>query len=171
MPQTTTADNAVNAIVEVSTNGTTWTNISGTANKVEVAPMTVQSGMAHTLEGGYPIVRVGKYEPTEITLTLVYTETASEGYALLHAQRDLPGRPWYFRYTPFGYDGNWRYKSADSNGNTAPARITSFPLPPVDASDAKPAMVVIKMQATQLVRENATPSPSASLSPSASASA
>ncbi len=48
MPQTSTAMNTVNAVVEVSADGLTWTNISGSTNKVDVAPQTVDSGMAAT---------------------------------------------------------------------------------------------------------------------------
>ena len=171
MPQTTTALNTVDGVAEVSTDGVTWSNISGTFNKLEVSPQTTDSGSIATLEGQYKIVRAGKYNPVDLTLTLVYTETSGEAYALLHAQKNIAGRGWYFRYTPAGSNGEWRYYTADSSGNKAPARITEFPYPGLDAGDASPAVVVVKMQATQLARENATPSPSASVSPSASSSA
>lgn len=171
MPQTLTAMNTVDAVVELSTDGTTWTNVSGSSNKVEVSPQTADSGMAATLEGQYKIVRAGKYNPVDITFTGLYTETTSEFYAVVHGQKNVPGRPLYFRYTPGGYNGDHRFYTADSNGNKAAARITEFPYPSVDAGDAAPQLVVLKLQATQLARENATPSPSASLSPSASSSA
>lgn len=170
MPQTTTAMNTVEAVVEVSTNGTSWTNISGSTNKVEVSPQTVDSGMAATLEGQYKIVRSGKKNPVEITVTILYTETASEAATILEGQRSVAGNPLYFRYTPGGYNGDYRWKAADSNGNTVPARVTEFPFVSADAENGGPALMTFKLQATQLVREAATPSPSASVSPSASTS-
>lgn len=172
MPQTTGAINVVDAVVEVSTNGTTWTDISGSTNKVEVSPQTADSGMAATLEGNYKIVRAGKYNPVELTVTILYTEaSATEAYGILHGQKNVAGRPLYLRYTPGGYNGEYRWYTGDSSGNKAAARITEFPYPGANAEDAGPHMVVFKLQATQLVREAAQPSPSASVSPSASASA
>lgn len=171
MPQTATAQNTVNAVVEVSTDGATWTNISGSTNKVDVTPQTVDSGMAATLEGDFKIVTSGKKNPVEATVTILYTETAGEAMAILEGQRSVAGNPLYFRYTPGGYNGTYRYKAASSTGNTVPARITEFPVVGVDASEGGPTLVTFKIQATQFVREAATPSPSASVSPSASISA
>jgi len=171
MPQTTTAINTVDAVVELSTNGTTWTNVSGSTNKVEVSPQTADSGMAASLEGQYKIVRGGKYNPVDITVTILFTETSGECYEILHGQKDVAGRPLYLRYAPGGYDGNYRWYTADSNGNKAPARITEFPYPSAMAEEAGPHLVVFKLQATQLKREANQPSPSASVSPSASTSA
>jgi hypothetical protein len=169
MPQTSSAINTVDAVIEVSAAGATWTNISGTTNKVEVSPQTVDTGMAATHEGKFKIVRAGKYNPQEVMVTILYTETASEGYALLYAQREAGTI--YFRYTPGGYNGEYRYKTANSSGNTTAARIVEFPLPPTSAEDAAPTMLTFKLLVDKLEREAATPSPSASLSPSASASA
>ena len=171
MPQTTTAINTVDAVVEVSVNGTTWSNISGSTNKVEVSPQTADSGMAASLEGQYKIVRAGKYNPVDITVTILFTETAAEAYAILHGQKEVAGRPLYLRYAPGGYNGEYRWYTADSNGNKAAARITEFPYPGANSEDAGPHLVVFKLQATTLTREANQPSPSASVSPSASSSA
>jgi hypothetical protein len=169
MPQTSTAINTVDAVVEVSTDGTTWTNISGSSNKVDPSPQTVDTASVATLEGKFKIVRAGKYNPQEVVVTILYTETASEAYAILYSRREAGTI--FFRYTPGGYNGEYRYKSANSSGNTTAARIVEFPLPPVDAEQAGPTVMSFKLLCDQLVREAATPSPSASVSPSASASA
>ena len=78
MPQTITAMNTVEAVVEISTDGATWSNISGSTTRVTITPQTADSGMAATLEGQFKIVRAGKYksafepfvkdEPSEPTL-------------------------------------------------------------------------------------------------------
>lgn len=171
MPQTTTAINVVDAVIEISTDGATWTNISGSTNKVEVAPQTADSGQAASLEGQYKIVRAGKYNPVEATVTIFYTETSAEAYEILHGQKNVSGRPLYLRYTPGGYNGNYRWYTSDSNGYKTPGRITEFPYPGASAEDAGPHLVVFKLQATQFAREAAAPSPSGSVSPSASTSA
>src|SRR5262245_18004252 len=138
MTQTIGGMNTVEAVIEATTDGSTWTNIGGTANMVTPEPMTAQSGQAHTFEGQYPIVRAGKYNVSRIRVRALYTEIASETYALLHAMRDVPGRPFWLRWTPGGYNGEWRYKTANSAGQTAAGRLVEFPLPPTDASDATP---------------------------------
>jgi hypothetical protein len=100
MPQTATAMNTVEGLIEVSTNGTSWTNISGSSNKIDSPVQT-----------------------------------------------------------------------ADANGNKAPGRISELPLPGVDAETPGPTLLTFKLQATQMAKEHNAPSPSASLSPSASPSA
>jgi len=171
MPQTTTAINTVDAVIEVSVNGTTWTNISGSTNKIEPSPQTADSGNAASLEGQYKIVRAGKFNPVDITVTILFTETAAEAYAILHGQKEVAGRPLYLRYAPGGYNGEYRWYTGDSNGNKAAGRITEFPYPSANSEDAGPHLVVFKLQATTLTREANQPSPSASVSPSASSSA
>ena len=170
MPQSVGINNTTEAVVELSADGTTWTNSSGSICKVEVTPQTADSGSVATHEGQYKVVRGGKYNPVEITITGVYTEIAAELYAILHGQKNVPGRPLWVRWTPFGSNGEHRYVTADGLGAKAAGRIIEFPYPGTDAGDATPTMVVFKVQATQVLREAATPSPSASLSPSASAS-
>ena len=170
MPQTTGPNNTTEAVVEVSLDGLTWTNISGSTNMVDVPPQTADSGNAATLEGQYKIPRSGKFNPQELTITILYTESATEAFALFYGQRLKPGLPIYERHTPFGNNGEWRYYTGDSSGNKAAARIMELQLPGANASEAAPQLLTMKLQCTQLVRENATPSPSASVSPSASAS-
>lgn len=171
MPQTTTAINTIDGIIELSTDGSTWTNVSGSSNKVEVSPLTIDDGSAASLEGQYKIVRVGKYNAAEITFTIFYTETASEAYAILYARKNVAGRTLYARWAPGGYNGDYRFFTADGNGNKSPGRITEFPLPGVNADEAGPALLQFKLKATNIEREANQPSPSASVSPSASASA
>ena len=74
MPQTTGGLSAVNAQVEVSTNGSAWTDISGSSNKVEPSGGERQSGEAYTHDGDVAIITGGKREPIELTLSFVYTE-------------------------------------------------------------------------------------------------
>lgn len=170
MPQTTTAVNVTDAQIEVSINGMAWTNISGSTNKVEITPQTADSGMAASLEGKYKIVRAGKWNPVELTFTIFYTETANEAYDVLHGQKNVAGNPLWVRIQTPDNQAAYRWYTGDSNGNKAAGRIMEFPYPGANAEEAGPHLLTFKVQATQLVRE-AGPSPSASVSPSASASA
>lgn len=171
MPQTTTAMNTIDAVVEVSTNGTSWTNISGSTNKVEPPEITADVGSVATLEGQYKIVRAGKLNPSEVNVTILYTENAAtEAFALLWTQANLPGKPIYLRWSPGGTNGEDRFFSADANDNKAPGRISKLQLPGADAEEAAPTLLQFTVMVTKIGKEHLTPSPSASVSPSASAS-
>lgn len=171
MPQTTGAMNTIDAVLEVSTNGTSWTNISGSANKVEVVELTADTGAAASLEGQYKIVRVGKSNPAEVKATIFYTEVANEAFAILWAQYNTAGKPLYMRWAPAGNNGEWRWFTADANDNKTPGRISRLQLPGADAETAAPTLLSFSLMVTKVGREAQQPSPSASTSPSASASA
>jgi hypothetical protein len=158
-------------VVETSSDGITWTNISGSTNKVETTPQTVDKGSAASLEGQFKKVTVGKKNSVEATVTIFYTETAGEAAAILEALRGTPRASIYIRWTPGGYNGAYRFYSANSTGSKEAARITEFPTIGANAGEAGPELMTFKIRATQFVREAATPSPSASVSPSASISA
>lgn len=171
MPQTTTPLNTIDAVIEVSTNGTSWTNISGSTNKVEPPEQTADIGSVATLEGQYKIVRAGKFNPAEISVTILYTENAAtEAFALLYTQAQLAGKPIYLRWTPGGSNGEDRFFTCDANENKAPGRISRLQLPGADAEEPAPTLLTFTVVSTRIGKEHAQPSPSASVSPSASAS-
>lgn len=164
--------NTVDALIEVSTDGTTWTNISGSSNKIEAPVQTADTGEVATLEGAFKIPTVGKWNPMELAVTVLYTENAaSEAYAILQAQYALPGHPLYIRWTPGGYNGEDRFYSATPTGVKTAGRITEMPFPGADAETAGATLLTFKLRFPRAYKEHNAPSPSASLSPSASASA
>jgi hypothetical protein len=172
MPQTNTALNTIDAVVEVSVNGTAWTNISGSTNKVEPPEITADIGSVATLEGQYKIVRAGKFNPAEIKVTIVYSENAAtEAFAILYTQANLPGKPIYLRWTPGGSNGEDRFFTADATDQKAVGRISRLQIPGADAETPAPTLLSFTIVATKIGKEHLTVSPSASLSPSASASA
>ncbi len=171
MPQTTTALNTLDAVVEISVDGTTWTNISGSTNKVDSPEMTADIGSVPTLEGQYQIVRPGKFQPAEIGFTILYTTAAAEAFALLWQQANTAGRQIYVRWTPGGSNGEDRFFTADANDQKTPARISKLQVPGADATAAAPALLNFAVVATKIGKEHLTVTPSASLSPSPSASA
>ena len=172
MAQTTTATNTTNAVLEGSANGTTWTDISGSTNKIEAPTQDVDTGDVATLDGAFKIPKVGKVNPLELNVTVLYTETAGEAMALMHQQWAVAGKTLYLRWTPAARAGvaARRYYTADSNGNLAAGVMTSFNFPGANAEEASATLLTFKLKVITL-SYGAGPSSSASKSPSASASA
>lgn len=111
MPQTTGALSGVDCPIEVSTNGTTWTNISGSTNSIEPSTQTRMTGVTYTLDGDGAIITAGKKEPVELDVRILFTPSATEAFqivrAAFEARQDL-----YVRWSPQGGAvGQLRYQS------------------------------------------------------------
>ncbi len=108
--------------VEVSTNGTTWTNISGAASSVEVSGGDRQTGDVYTFDGDTALLTYGKREPLEVTVKIVYSEGTAEPFEIVRAAYEA-GTAFYVRWAPRGnVTGRARY-------TTAEGRVTSFTYP------------------------------------------
>ena len=59
MSQTSTAYSARNSVLEISTDGSSWTNISGSSSSVTPGDGTRLTGTAHTFDGDGPIITAG----------------------------------------------------------------------------------------------------------------
>ena len=153
MAVTTTAMSAVDATVEVSVNGTTWTNISGSSNSVEPGEQTRMTGVAYVFEGDVGIVTSGKREPLEITVSALYTETAGETFETIRALFEA-GTRLYFRYSPQGLGATGRaVYTASNDGATAGACIISnLSWPTAEAETADPVAVSFQVMAPALIR-------------------
>lgn len=170
MTQTIGAMNLINATIDASANGASWTDISGSTNKVVPSPQTADTGAIATLSGDYKIVTAGKFEPVEVNVTIVYTEKTGEGYKFFATQNAVAGRPIYLRWSPGGGGAGFdRFFLSDANGDYAAGVISQFAYPGADADTPGPAVVEMVVRATKISSEMIG-SPSASLSPSASAS-
>ncbi len=174
MTQTIDAQNTVNAVVHISADGATWTDISGSTNKVDQPAQEADMGEAATLDGNYMISTSGKLKPVDVSVTVLYTEQSSEGYELLRAQFEKVGRPLYLRWSPKGAYNTRRYTLANGAGAADAGIITSLQYPGADASEANPTKCTLKVRADRIIVSQVAPSasmsPSASLSPSASVS-
>jgi hypothetical protein len=135
MAQTTGAFSAVNALVEVSTNGSAWTDISGFSNKVDPGDATRASGEVYTHDGDTAIITGGKREPLEIEYSFVFTHGAGDVFEVVRAQFETAGGgPLYVRWAPKGSTtGNFRFTS-DAGV------VTKFLYPGADAEEPKAAM-------------------------------
>ena|SRR3990167_3332968 len=168
MAQTTGAMNLVDAQVEISANGTTWYDISGSTNKLICAPQEADVGEAATLDGQFMIGTAGKLKPVKLDVTILYTETANEAFRIIEAQAELAARPLWVRWIPSRGTGNFVYTTANPAGVAAAGILTKFPRPGADAATAGPSMLDFSVWVSRILRSTNNPSPS--LSPSASAS-
>lgn len=148
MTQTTGAFNIRNCKVEVSVNGSSWTDISGSAAGLEAPEQVRVADYQHTLDGDAAIVLPGKLEPTEVTCKFVHTEVASEAAEVLRTAFENDGTGViYFRYTPRGATtGNYIYTACKDAGTALACPVSSFVYPGAsEANDAKPILGSFKV--------------------------
>ncbi len=109
MAQTTGAATLRNAKIEFSTNASDWVDISGVTNKIDPSGYAVKSGEVWTADGDDPIIGVGKNEPLEVDVTVVYTENSTEGYLYMHGYK-VNKTAIKLRWAPKGgTTGSYRY--------------------------------------------------------------
>jgi hypothetical protein len=138
MAQTTGGASAVNAVVEYSLNGSSWTAASGHTNKVSVSGGDRKVGGVETFDGDTEAQTGGKRGLSKVKLEAIYTETASE------LQRDArtawrAGSAFYLRWTvKAASTGNYRY-------TTAAGILTKAIVPDIDAGNPKSVMTVLEL--------------------------
>lgn len=134
MSQTTGAINSSAAKVEYSNDGgSTWTNISGFANKVEQPEGSRISGEEYTADGDTAIVMAGKREPMEVKVMIVYTEGSSEPFRTVEADFRAGTRA-QVRWSPAGGASTQRQYT------TSRGPITKLTSPGHDAKGGGPEM-------------------------------
>ena len=135
MAQTTGAMSSVANKVEYSTNGSSWTDISGFANQVTPDPDARMSGSTFTFDGDTGIVTFGKREPFPIRVRIVYTVDATAWEALRVLHQTAGGGTIYLRWSPEGSD------TGDFEFTTPATKISEFNWPTADATSADPILV------------------------------
>lgn len=135
MTQTTGAMSGRALYVALSTTGTTFVDVSGTANGVQVGGGERATGEAFTGDTDTPIVTLGKRAGLEITVNTLYTEVTTEAYTLIKTAYEA-GSALYVRWAPKG----------NTTGNilftTAAAYVTNPPYQGVeDVGDGEALMV------------------------------
>jgi len=134
MAQTTGGMSASNMYVGYSTNGTAWTECSGSANSVEVSGGERQSGEAFTFDGNTPIVKYGKLGYLTVTVRGIYTPDADEIAAVAKTAYEA-GSAFYIRWSPGGGD-------AGDLGYTTSAGTVINPVYPGGAADTPDPIMV-----------------------------
>jgi len=144
MAQTNEHMTSKHATLEISADDTwvyddvaTWTDISGSANSVEPGGGAHMTGSAHSLgEFHLPLIGIGKVEPAEVTLKVVYTENAAEATALLDGYCEAQTLVW-LRHRPRGnVAGAWEWAGrgyiterakANTDAESADILLVEFP--------------------------------------------
>jgi len=135
MAQTTASINGAAATISIKVAAGSYVDISGSTQSVDAATATVMNSEAYTLDGGNAIVYVGKFEPVDVTVNILYTETlTTEAFMLVSAAFAAKS----------AVQVKWVPKGSASGANTietaATGYITSIDYPAVDASTADALM-------------------------------
>jgi|SRR5581483_11778806 len=129
MAQTTGGMAGAAAQIEMSTNGSSWTDISGFANSVEPDGGDRDIGSVFTFDGDTPILTSGKRKEMTIKANIVYTEGGSEAFETYRQAYENNTR-FYLRWTPAGNtSGKFQFISSAGFAKSAP-------YPGVKADDA-----------------------------------
>jgi hypothetical protein len=140
MAQTTTAISAVNAKIEFSADGSSWTDISGSSNSIEPAEQSGASGEAYTFSGNKAVVTAGKTEPVELVVKVLYTPTNGEAFKVVRAQFQVTGRRGYLRWSPAGGASGTEQFTTDAGV------LTGLTWPGASADDGKPVPAGFKLK-------------------------
>lgn len=153
MAQTTGAIPVSGYTVEVSTNGSSWTDISGAAATVSIEGGDNKVGVQHTADGNEALVVSGnKVDPRTVTVRCVYTETAGEAFAVVWAQYEADDKKIYLRWSPKGgADGNFQY-ACGVGGVAAAVPIVSCTLPEMDAGGEDVALFEFSVMTPGIVK-------------------
>ena len=152
MAQTTGATSQGAYQIEVSTDGSAWTDISGQSAQVNVSGGDQIAGSQNTADGSAPVVTFSnKTEPVTVECNILYTETSGEAFRVVKARFDGSDKSIFLRYTPKGStSGNKRYTAAnDANTAVKCPIITCLP-PSLDAGSGDPAMATFSVLAPKL---------------------
>jgi hypothetical protein len=129
--------------IEISTNGSTWVDISGATNMVDVPEQSRMSGAAYTFDGDGAVLARGKREPIDLTVTIIYTEVDStepfEVVRGLHETDD--GADIYLRWSP---DGGG---TGDNQYSTGASNLSGFQYPPVNSASGDPIVTTFTVTA------------------------
>lgn len=101
MAQTTDAISFKDCKIELSSNGSSWTDASGFSNKVEIGGGERQHAEFFTADGDTPILTVGKRSSFEVSANVVYTEGGAEPFEMVRAAYE-GATTLYLRWSPKG---------------------------------------------------------------------
>jgi hypothetical protein len=140
MAQTTGAVTGAAATVSIYVSAA-YVDISGSSQSIDVTTATVVTGEAYTFDGNYALTTVGKYEPVEVKVNILYTETAAEAFQSVRALFEARTAT-QLKWLPLG-----AASGADQYETKTVGYITAMDYPPIDASSAGPLMVSFTVRA------------------------
>ena len=148
MAQTTGQVSMACGQIELSSDGVTYTDISGESQSITGVTQTRMSGEVYTQDGDTALITAGKREPMTPTVTVIYTEDDAEAWELARAEFEAAcGDPVYVRWSPKGGNiGNQRYY-------TPASEVISFDYPPLDAADGSPLKCTFQFKTPYVTTE------------------
>ena len=147
MAQTTDGLSFVDALVEYSTDGVAFTDISGFANVVEPSGGDRASGEVYTVDGDTGIVTFGKLAPVDIAYTCVYTEGATDPFERFRGyHQTADGSQVILRWSPAGGTGTGKISF------TGTGKITEAPWLGGDAGSADPLMFDVTVRTASILK-------------------
>jgi len=140
MAQTTGGITGAAATVSIYV-ASAYVDISGSSQSIDVTTATVVTGEAYTFDGNFALTTVGKYEPVEVKVNIIYTETAAEAFQSVRALFEARTAT-QLKWLPGG-----AASGADQYETKTIGYITALDYPPIDASSAGPIMVSFTVRA------------------------
>jgi len=139
--------------VEITTDNTTWTAISNATVKIDDVELSRPSGEAYV--GGssdYATITVGKREPVEITITVLYNEDTGSAVNTMYNRFQSATPTLGVRWSPRGLVGSARAYGTSNDGGTTFGLgvITSVTLSALDPSDAEPYVAMVTVRTPSL---------------------
>lgn len=111
MAQTTHPLTGIACQAAISTDGSEWTDLSGTTISFEPSGGERETGSQHTMGDADPVVGIGPKASGGGTLTIVYTEESNEATDIIDGYYESGTRV-YLRLRPQGDSvGKWQWKS------------------------------------------------------------
>ena len=147
MPQTTNAQPIACARIDISSlsDCSVWVNVSGSINSVQNTTQTKPAADEYTFDGGFAITEVGKAQPVDLTVRMVFTNQATEAYRLARTafmDANCDGKL-CLRWIPGGNVG-------DDGVQTNYVPVTAFDWPAIDANAAGPVMATFVLHAPEI---------------------
>jgi len=131
--------------VGISTNGSSWTDISGFAAGVSAGGGDRQTGEVYTFDGDTAIITSGKREPLEVTVKAVYTEGGSDPFEVIRAAYEA-GSSLYVRWSPKGGD------ASEFMFTSAVGVVTNAPYPVGESGSGDPTMFEFTVKVASITK-------------------
>lgn len=136
------------AWVGFSTNGTTYADVSGIANAIDVSGGDLEQAETYTAGTTSAIITLGNFEPYEVTVNSVYSETTGDFWLTLQAAYQAK-TALKVAWAPKGNStGNYHYV-------TGSGYITSFKWPSGEMSGADPIITEFTVRAATITANTA----------------
>lgn len=155
MAQTTGGISRAGYKVEVSTNGSDWTDISGAGATVTTSGGEQLVGEQNTADGSAPVVTgTNKVGSRNVEVRCLYTETSGEAWKVVSARYNGAVKTIYLRYSPAGGGSTTQRFSTANNADTVVAvPIINCVPPELDAGSGDPALFTFTVITPKLKEE------------------